>query len=256
MDPRIESYINEVLENLIAEDSMKRRIAKDLSAHISDACQRDSITAVLERMGNPREVAREFMDTIYEDKDAVIEKLIQEKMKYAAVIQRHFEYKSKTRIWGLPLVHINVGGGSYGFPGKPRFARGIIAIGDVAIGVLSLGAISLGGISLGAISLGALALGGMALGGIAVGGLAVGAFALGGCAVGLAAIGGAAFGKVAVGGYANGVVAIGDKVVGDYTLIREVGTTSREEVGALIRTAYPKIGDWIVKVITFFTLSK
>lgn len=43
-----------------------------------------------------------------------------------------FEYKSKTMIKGLPLIHINIGGF------LPRRAKGIIAIGDIAKGAGTL----------------------------------------------------------------------------------------------------------------------
>lgn len=110
-----------------------------------------------------------------------------------------YEYKSKTSIFGIPLVHIctrrHYGGGPLGV------AKGIIAIGDVAIGVLALGAISVGLLSIGAISVGLLfALGGIAVGGVALGGFALGVFALGGVAI--AAIG--SFGGAAIAGQAAG----------------------------------------------------
>lgn len=74
-----------------------------------------------------------------------------------------FEYKSRRTLFGLPLVHVNVGRFC-----MPR-ARGILAVGNVATGVVSLGLASAGLISLGAASLGLFALGGLALGGLAVG---------------------------------------------------------------------------------------
>ncbi len=88
------------------------------------------------------------------------------------------EYRSRTTLLGLPLLHV---------------------------------AIAVGGIAIGGASLGALALGGAALGLVAIGGLAVGLVAVGGAAVawytavgGLAvthdlAVGGAAFAHHAVG---------------------------------------------------------
>lgn len=70
----------------------------------------------------------------------------------------HYEYKSKTTLGNVPLVHINLG---LDFP--PRVARGIIAIGNVAQGVVAVGAVSVGVISLGALCLGLLALGAIAI---------------------------------------------------------------------------------------------
>lgn len=129
------------------------------------------------------------------------------------------EYKSRRTLWGLPLVHINLGPGF-------RKARGIVAVGNIAQGVLSCGGVSMGVISVGGVSVGALtlaglgvgllALAGVAVGGIALGGLAVGWFAVGGCAVGTYAIGGyAQASRIATGGLAHAPVAIGDQTIGD-----------------------------------------
>lgn len=107
-----------------------------------------------------------------------------------------FEYVSKRKLCGLPLVHIVIGPALDPATGKVRVAKGIIAIGGIAIGWLALGGIALGLITFGGVSLGLLAaLGGLAIGGgFASGGLAIGFIAVGGCAVGYYAIGGGAFG--------------------------------------------------------------
>jgi hypothetical protein len=103
-----------------------------------------------------------------------------------------YEYRSSTRVLGLPLVHIAQGVDPE--TGRLRVAKGIIAIGNVALGVLAIGGVAFGGLTLGGVSLGLLAIGGLALGGISFGGMAVGVFlALGGAAVaGQYAIGGLA----------------------------------------------------------------
>ena len=108
-----------------------------------------------------------------------------------------YEFCSKTSLFGLPLVHINLG------PGFQR-AKGIIAIGNFAAGVVAVGGLSAGLFSVGAGSLGLLAaVGGFALSlGLAMGGGAVSRYI---------ALGGAAFGQYASGGMASGsVLAIGD----------------------------------------------
>ena len=107
----------------------------------------------------------------------------------------HFEYKSKRTLWGLPLVHINVGMGFYR-------AKGIFAIGNLACGIVSVGCLSMGLLSFGALALGLLVLAGVGIGGLAVGGAAAGIFAVGGVAVGFVAIGGAAIGTYSLGGAA------------------------------------------------------
>ncbi|MDL2214108.1 helix-turn-helix domain-containing protein [Clostridia bacterium OttesenSCG-928-O13] len=122
-----------------------------------------------------------------------------------------YEYKSKTRVFGLPLVHV-----CFGYH-RMCVAKGIIAIGNVAMGLVSIGGVALGGLALGGLSLGLLfALGGFALGGFALGGIAIGVYAVGGLAIGVWAMGGCAVaGEMAVGGFAWGKVAVGDKAVGD-----------------------------------------
>lgn len=121
------------------------------------------------------------------------------------------EYRSSTRLLGLPLVHFATGtliNGQY----RRGVAVGWIAVGDVAIGVLfACGGVCLGGVSLGGGALGLLSIGGLALGGLAVGGLGVGVVAIGGAAVAwYAAIGGLAVAQE----YAMGGVAIARHVIG------------------------------------------
>ena len=106
-----------------------------------------------------------------------------------------FEYKSKTMVRGLPLIHINIGGVI------PRRAKGIIAIGDIAKGVVAIGGVSLGIVALGGVGIGLVSIGGLAIGLIAaLGGGAIGAVACGGGAAGLIAYGGGAIGLFSAGG--------------------------------------------------------
>lgn len=127
-----------------------------------------------------------------------------------------YEYKSKTTIFGLPLVHIHrTTGYAYGYYGarrrfKPKVAKGIIAIGDVAIGLLSIGLISIGVFSFGLLGLAILGLGILQLGFYSFGIIAVGF-----CAVGVIALGTYATGTIAIASNtAIGVVAIGKHAVG------------------------------------------
>lgn len=108
-----------------------------------------------------------------------------------------YEYKSPHTLFGLPLVHINIGHGLC-------WARGIFAIGNLATGLVALGGFSAGALSLGGIAAGALTLGGIALGGAAIGGLAAGVLALGGVSLGVLSIGGCAIGHYAAGACALG----------------------------------------------------
>jgi len=114
-------------------------------------------------------------------------------------------YRSKARLFGLPVVDVAVGPAN----GQTRgVARGIIAVGDIAIG-----GIALGGVSIGVVPVGGLALGLCSFGGSSIGLLT----AMGGLAVGGMAVGGAAFGVLAVGGGAVGIFAQGAGAQGMFT---------------------------------------
>jgi tRNA A-37 threonylcarbamoyl transferase component Bud32 len=114
------------------------------------------------------------------------------------------ELRSQTTIFGLPLLHI-----AFGLDprtGRPRTAKGIIAIGDRAVGVVAIGNFATGIVAIGGVALGLLSLGGLSVGVLAaLGGMAVGGFAFGGGALGIIAIGGMAIGAYAFGGAAWGM---------------------------------------------------
>ncbi|MEH6592672.1 MAG: hypothetical protein V7746_20565 [Halioglobus sp.] len=104
-------------------------------------------------------------------------------------------YKSKTELFGLPLVC--VASGACPVRNEDRgLAIGVIAVGDVAFGVLSFGGLAFGVFSVGGASIGL----------VSVGGLAIGVLALGGAAIGLlAAVGGIAIGYNVVGEVSIGI---------------------------------------------------
>ncbi len=101
-----------------------------------------------------------------------------------------FEYRTQTRLFGLPLVHVAFGYNPH--TGLPRLARGIIAVGNFAIGLVAIGGIAAGGLVLSGIGLGIGVLAGIAVGWTAIGGIALGiTFAIGGLAISIRhAIGG------------------------------------------------------------------
>ena len=163
------------------------------------------------------------------------------------------KYQSGTTLFGLPLVHVNVGDPRLPDPREapagPTVAKGWIAIGDVAHGVLlavggrayglvACGGVALGLVSFGGLAVGGLALGGAALGGIAAGGAAVGGLAIGGGAVGWQAAGGAAVAwDTAVGGSAvarraafGGAAVARDFAVGGAAMAREANTDAAKAV--------------------------
>lgn len=103
------------------------------------------------------------------------------------------EFRSRGSLFGLPLVHVRLGG----FETRRQPAvRAWIAVGDSAQGGL---------FAFGAVAIAPVALGGLSLGIISVGGMAVGAWALGGIALGGGAMGGVAFGWLSTGGVALGL---------------------------------------------------
>lgn len=115
----------------------------------------------------------------------------------------HYEWQNKVCLFGVPLVHINVGLG--------RTAKGLIAVGLTAVGGLSFGLLSIGILSFGLLSLGLFALGILATGLVAAGSIALGVFAFGAVAVGVLAVGAVSVGDFAIGALALGrYFALGD----------------------------------------------
>lgn len=169
-----------------------------------------------------------------------------------------YEFRSRTTLFGLPLVHINLG------PGFHR-AKGIIAIGNFAAGVVAIGGLSAGLFSVGAGSLGLLALGGTAAGVLAAGGLAFGllaavggaalslGFAIGGGAISrYVALGGAAFGRYAAGGMASGsVLAIGDPAYSAQGLALTWSQVDALGSGALawLQEQLPQAPRWLLRLL-------
>ena len=84
----------------------------------------------------------------------------------------NFEYRSREEINGWPLIHINLGTDPE--TGRPRVAKGVVAIGNIAIGIVSIGAVAFGLVTLAGVGLGIVSLGGIALGIAALGGIALG----------------------------------------------------------------------------------
>jgi len=127
---------------------------------------------------------------------------------------RAFEYRSRAKLLGIPLVHIR-----YTPPHEDSGpALGWIAVGDRAVGVLfALGAMAAGTVSVGSVAVGVVAVGGASLGVISLGGTAFGVLALGTMAAGVFALGAFAFGWTGASGaiavahtFALGRVALGE----------------------------------------------
>lgn len=101
-----------------------------------------------------------------------------------------YEYRSRWKLLGFPLVHINTGTTA---EGNPRVAKGWLAIGSRAQGIVAIGGVALGVFSMGIAAFGVISIGGIAIGAtLAFGGLAAGFEAQGGVALGYQAAGGIA----------------------------------------------------------------
>jgi hypothetical protein len=115
-----------------------------------------------------------------------------------------FEYRSKTMLFGLPLVHVATG--TDPVTGRRRVATGIIAMGDIARGFVASGGMAYGIVAFGGLAIGIISIGGLSLGVAALGGVALGlVFSFGGCAIAPIAVGGLAIGYYSTGGAAFGL---------------------------------------------------
>ena len=164
-----------------------------------------------------------------------------------------YEYKSKKSIFGVPLVHVNLGKGfkkAKGIIAVGNISCGIISSGFVSLGVLSCGFLSIGGISLGLISIAILlAIGVFSLGSFSIGAISVGIFSFGAVSIGKYAFGACAIASdIAIGDYARANVAIGNTVEGINNLPLD---TPLKEVKDLLKKEYPNLNQWIINVIDF-----
>lgn len=102
-----------------------------------------------------------------------------------------YEWQTAARWLGSPLVHVAFGMDA---TGRPRTARGVVAIGQRAVGGLAIGLTAFGIISVGLVSLGLFSTGVVAVGALAACGVnafapwACGVVAVGWSAAGLAAL--------------------------------------------------------------------
>lgn len=164
-----------------------------------------------------------------------------------------YEYKSERELFGLPLVHVNIGRGM-------KKAKGIVAVGNLSYGIISAGFLSVGVLSFGFLSIGLLSLalfsiglllsiGVFSIGIFSIGTIAIGMFSFGALAIGKYAIGaGAIATNIAVGDYAKANIAIGNKLEGVNKITLN---TSIDDIRSIIKQEYPNISEWIKKIIEF-----
>ena len=163
---------------------------------------------------------------------------------------RYFEYTSRRRIRGVPLVHINIGFGrrAKGIVAVGLTAKGVLSVGLASMGVISVGLLSAGILSVGILALGLLlAVGSIAVGAVAVGAIAAGIFAVGALSVGLISIGALSVGHyLAVGDHAYGLIAIGDSVaVGEVFQAEGITNARLDELLALVDRHLPPFLRWL-----------
>lgn len=171
----------------------------------------------------------------------------------------YYEYKSSKTLWGLPLIHINIGKGN-------RKAKGIIAIGNAAVGFVSIGFGSIGVISLGLASIGLISFGVVSLavlfsigtfsvGTISIGAISVGVFTIGAISTGMFSLGALVSAThVALGHTAHGHIAIGEVVEGVRTIKVDsanhiFSTVSKDQMQDLIHSEFPNLAKWISNFI-------
>jgi len=167
---------------------------------------------------------------------------------HMGAMQAGYEYRSKTEVFGWPLVHIATGINPA--TGRRRIAKGIIAIGDTAIGGVAIGGGAVGGVAVGGGAIGGFSLGGGAIGALAIGGGTLGLFSFGGIAIGLLmALGGMAMGLgLSSGGLAVGNLAFGGLAIGTYAFAGEgaaygIYTWGRDGVHPEARWLYEQMSE-------------
>ncbi|MDD3999365.1 MAG: helix-turn-helix transcriptional regulator [Bacilli bacterium] len=169
----------------------------------------------------------------------------------------HYEYRSKRKLFGLPLVHINIGFGKYiskGIISIGNIATGFVSIGLLSIGLISLGIFAVGLISLATFALGILfAVGAIAVGLIAIGAIALGIFTIGAISIGYFSIGALSIGKyIAYGDYAKGLIAVGKtKAAGTHVYQGPIDKISLyQEIDLLVPSCWSLFIKWMKSFIS------
>ena len=170
------------------------------------------------------------------------EEIVTPTITHRSFFSYHYEYVSKTKLFNMPLVHVNIGFGI-------QRAKGIIAIGNIATGIVSIGLISIGLISLGVLALGLLfALGAFSAGLLSFGSIAFGFLSFGAVSIGYFTFGALSVGKYAVGAFAYGSsISYGGKALGGCPIDTNNGavTFTKEEIKNLIELNASYVPDFI-----------
>ncbi len=133
-----------------------------------------------------------------------------------AFISQPHQYESPRRLFGLPLLTINLGPS---LPGEQiRHARGVVAFGNSACGIIAIGMflakgiIAVAPLAAGVFCVGVACLGLLSVAVLGIGLISVSILAFGYIAIGILAIGYKAVGIVALGRDCIGILAIGKTV--------------------------------------------
>lgn len=233
MSSEFNDYIDKVIGSIGVTGKREKQIREDLISALIEKQESIGESDPYSLLGNPEDVAEEFRENL---------ELKSRGVHYNGV-RYPFEYISKTKVFGIPLVHVNTN--PFGV------AKGVFAAGITSIGVFSFGAISIGVLSFGAIALGILvAMGGVALSGIlSMGGAAISYTAsLGGLAIAkYISIGGYASADISIGGVCNGIVAVFNQHgTGQYMF---KAPANPDEVVVAIKKVKPHMWKWVIELI-------
>ena len=162
--------------------------------------------------------------------------------KQIMLANQGIEWKSRAKIFGVPVVHIATGMDLE--TGRKRIAKGWFAFGDIAVGGFAVGGLGVGLVGMGGLGAGLVGIGGAGIGLLlGTGGFATGLVANGGGAIGGIAQGGGASGAIAIGGGAAGHVAIGGGATGNYVLagtgISPEGWLTNTSIGSFMTETLP-----------------
>lgn len=226
-------YIREIADRTCLPPRYRKKIISDLTEEFDQLLSSGlSEAEVIQRMGNSDDIA----EGIYENY-AEIEEL-----------SRPFlEYKSKTELFGMPLVHIvkakrynRINRYNNKFNMLPT-ARGVIAIGQKARGIVAIGNLCCGVVAIGNLCAGIFTFANIGAGLFSLGNLCIGLLlAMSNGAVGLFGFGNAV---LSFNGFGNAVLAryaVGNAVLGKYVLRLNEQVNLSEQISGFI-SDLPKI---------------
>lgn len=237
-------YADQVVRNLNVGREIRLKIREDLYESLDARRQMGDEGKPEVLLGNPRDVALEFAENLNIGMESV---------------RNVNEYRSKTEIFGIPLVHIIRSHYVMGQGNRRMVAKGIIAVGPVALGVFALGGIAFGLLSFAGIGIGLLGVfGGIGIGGLAsLGGLSISYFfSVGGlCIAHDFALGGLAIAKhVAIGGQAIAFIAGFEDASPILSGWTRYAFALPEQKSLLIQAVNQELGgmaEWIKNIIVF-----